>query len=149
MPVTTKLITYEESLTIPENKLEEIVDGESRIMPLPTEGHWDLLRCLAETLSDQLPSREFVVDTGPVGVGIKRRPVLMYRAPHLEKLLRDYESIGVPEVWFIDPRKELSTLYVFENGRLQIKESLQTGMLRSATLPVTVDIAELWQAFGA
>jgi hypothetical protein len=29
----SKLITYDDLLTTPENKLEEIVSGESRIMP--------------------------------------------------------------------------------------------------------------------
>ena len=33
MSASTKLITYEDSLTMPENKLEEIVRGKSRILP--------------------------------------------------------------------------------------------------------------------
>ena len=39
MGTTTKLITYEDSLTMPENRFEEIVHGESRIMPPPIKNH--------------------------------------------------------------------------------------------------------------
>ena len=50
----THFITYEESLTMPENKLEEIVRGESRIIPAPTRGHASLIEGLAYLLTAQL-----------------------------------------------------------------------------------------------
>jgi hypothetical protein len=39
MGTPTRLITYEDSLTLPENRLEEIVHGESRIMPPADQEH--------------------------------------------------------------------------------------------------------------
>lgn len=43
MSGATRSITYEESLTRPENRLEEIVRGESRLMPPATSRHTALL----------------------------------------------------------------------------------------------------------
>ena len=40
MQTATHRISYEQSLEMPENKLEEILDGESRIMPPPTLRHY-------------------------------------------------------------------------------------------------------------
>jgi Uma2 family endonuclease len=82
MNVSTKPITYEDSLTMPENKLEEIVNGESRIMPPPTDQHASLLEELAEMLRSQL-SREYRVLPAGYGLGIRRSPVLTYRIPDL------------------------------------------------------------------
>jgi len=42
----TKLISYEDSLTMRENRLEEIVHGESRMMPPVTRFHAYLIRAL-------------------------------------------------------------------------------------------------------
>jgi len=82
MGTTTKLITYEDSLTMPENRFEEIVHGESRIMPPPNKKHADLIEELSEILRTQINRREYrVTDTGP-GLGVERVP-LTYRIPDL------------------------------------------------------------------
>jgi Uma2 family endonuclease len=91
MSVTTRLITYEESLTRPENRLEEIVRGESRLMPPSTSRHTALLAQLREMLG---PQRRFRLLTEAYGLGIRRTPYLHYRIPDLsvfslDKLERD------------------------------------------------------------
>ena len=43
MATTTKLITYEESLTMPEAPYDEIVNGELRLMPPPSFKHQRLI----------------------------------------------------------------------------------------------------------
>ena len=55
------MITYEDSLTMPENRFEEIVHGESRIMPPPNPKHADLIDELLNILRDQINRREYRV----------------------------------------------------------------------------------------
>jgi Uma2 family endonuclease len=83
MSTTTRRITYEDSLTMPENRLEEIVNGESRIMALPGVGHALLLNWLQLRLGDQLSRREYLVMHAGLGLGIQRRPYLTCRTPDL------------------------------------------------------------------
>ena len=166
MKTSVHLITYEESLLLPENRFEEILDGESRIMPPPTLGHVELLQTLFEMLV-KIPG--FRVPLSGLGVGIRRSP-LRYRIPDLtvfdakaykeavsknpaavyiwtapvliaeclspanrrgkvEDLVRDYQSIGVPELWLFNPKKR-----TFE------------GYGHSA-LSTQIDLDELWRAF--
>jgi Uma2 family endonuclease len=82
MSISTKLITYEDSLTMPENRFEEIVHGESRIMPPPNKKHADLIEELAEILRAQVDRREYRVTAAGAGLGIERVP-LTYRIPDL------------------------------------------------------------------
>ena len=51
MSIASKLITYEDSLTMPENKLEEIVHGESRIKPPSGKKHVYLIERLSDISS--------------------------------------------------------------------------------------------------
>jgi len=176
MQTTTHPITYEESLRMPENKLEEILDGESRIMPPPTLRHFAFVRKLARELERFFPELE--VCQPPYGLGIRRDP-LRYRIPDISvypggtiseairkdpsdpyiwtapvlvaeclspsnwkgkvaELLADYESIGVPEVWFFYPEKRLFHKYVLEQGKLRLKEGAQPG---------SISLDDLWAAF--
>ena len=82
MSASTKLITYEDSLAMPENKLEEIVHGESRIMPPASPNHSDLLDALSDILKGQLDRREYAVKVSAASLGIERSP-LTYRVPDL------------------------------------------------------------------
>lgn len=82
MSTPTKLITYEDSLTMPENRFEEIVHGESRIMPPPNQKHVDLIEALSDILKAQLDPREYRVTSSGAGLGIERIP-LTYRIPDL------------------------------------------------------------------
>ncbi|MGI8988554.1 MAG: Uma2 family endonuclease [Bryobacteraceae bacterium] len=185
MPTTTKPITYEESLTMPENRLEEIVDGESHIMPPATMKHWILLNQLREALEDQLPRKTFRISSAEAGLGIQRDPVFTYRIPDLaifsraslsannaeayvwttpvliveclspanrrgriEKLLQDYESIGVPELWLINPHQRVLSVYRLEGGSLKLTDAIKHGSLRPVQLPgVQIEVDELWEAF--
>jgi Uma2 family endonuclease len=67
---------------MPENKLEEIVHGESRIMPPPSPKHVDLIDELLVILQGQTKRREHRVTASGAGLGIARRP-LTYRIPDL------------------------------------------------------------------
>ncbi|MDQ6700858.1 MAG: Uma2 family endonuclease [Acidobacteriota bacterium] len=190
MPTTTKWITYEDSLTMPENRFEEIVDGESRIMPPPTRGHWRVLNRIHRTLIRQLTEEEHEISRADVGLGIKRRPVLTYRIPdiavfsvsalvkdqaenpmdenyiwtppefiaeclspsnrkgQIERLREDYESINVPELWFIDPRSRTLTIFLLERNSLVAKRTVENGVISPVRLPqVNVNIDDLWRAF--
>jgi Uma2 family endonuclease len=99
---TTHLITYEESLGMPENKLEEILDGESKIMPPPTSRHRAFLRKLAQEL-ERIVS-ELDVCREPYGLGIRRAP-FRYRVPDItvfpnEVFSRDiFDKAADPYIW--------------------------------------------------
>jgi Uma2 family endonuclease len=82
MGTPTKLITYEDSLTMPENRFEEIVHGESRTMPPPNKKHARLIDELSDILRTQLNRREHHVTSAGAGLGIERVP-LTYRIPDL------------------------------------------------------------------
>jgi Uma2 family endonuclease len=82
MSTSTKLITYEDSLTMPENRFEEIVHGECRIMPPPSPKHVDLIDELLNILLTQIDRREYRVTSSGAGLGIGRVP-LTYRIPDL------------------------------------------------------------------
>ncbi|MGI8988555.1 MAG: Uma2 family endonuclease [Bryobacteraceae bacterium] len=187
MSTITRPITYEESLTMPENRLEEIIDGESYIMPPATKRHWLLLRKLREALEDQLPRKQFWISYAEVGLGIQRDPLFTYRIPdiavfsraaveadideayvwtapaliveclspanrrgRIEKLRQNYESIGGPELWLVDPHKRVLSVYRLEDGILKFSHEIQRGAVFAAHLPrVGVDVDELWEAFGS
>jgi len=81
--MSTRLITYEQSLAMPENKLEEIIDGEIRHMPPPSRVHALLIERMAEILMEQLDRNTIRAITSPFGLGIQRNPYLSYRVPDL------------------------------------------------------------------
>ncbi|MDQ2946494.1 MAG: Uma2 family endonuclease [Acidobacteriota bacterium] len=167
METSVHLITYEESLSMAENQFEEILDGESRIMPPPMPQHCLLLHALLKVLSANLP--EHAIFPAGLGVGIRRSP-FRYRIPDLtvfdektftdaidgnrndpyvwitpiliaeclspsnrrgnvEDLVRDYKSIGVPEVWLFRPEKRIFEGY------------------GHSELATRIDLDELWTAF--
>jgi Uma2 family endonuclease len=82
MSTSTRLINYEDSLTMPENRFEEIVHGESRIMPAPNKKHADLIAKLLTVLVRRLDENEYQVLSQGAGLGIERVP-LTYRLPDL------------------------------------------------------------------
>jgi Uma2 family endonuclease len=82
MGASTRLINYEDSLTMPENRFEEIVHGESRIMPPADKKHVDLIEELSDILRAQLNKRDYRITDAGVGLGIERVP-LTYRIPDL------------------------------------------------------------------
>ena len=82
MATSTVLITYEASLLMEENKLEEIIDGVSYFMPFPTIGHMLLLDYLTTFLKATTPA-EHLVFGNPFGLGIRKRPLFTYRGPDI------------------------------------------------------------------
>ena len=107
MSTSTRLITYEDSLTMPENRFEEIVHGESRIMPPASKKHVDLIEELSDILRGHLNKREYRVTDAGAGLGIERIP-LTYRIPDLmvfraEAYRRDRaETVGDdPYIWTV------------------------------------------------
>jgi len=191
MSTSTKSITYEDSLTMPENRFEEIVHGESRVMPPAIKNHDYLIRKLSKVLDRQLDDSKYEVLSQGTGLGIERVP-LTYRIPDLTvfrtealcqdrartarndpyiwavpellveclslsnrkgsilELLADYAQIGVPEVWLLDPKLPQFTSYRYESGTLTQWLTMESGRAAPLLLPnVTVDLAELWEAFGA
>ena len=82
MSTSTRLINYEDSLTMPENRFEEIVHGEVRIMPPPNPRHVDLIDELLSILLSQIDRREYRVTSSGAGLGVERIP-LTYRIPDL------------------------------------------------------------------
>jgi Uma2 family endonuclease len=80
MSTSTHLITYEESLTMPESNLEEVIDGELLIMPPATNYHNVIVELLHLTFLRQMSSRLFCIQG--TGFLLKREP-LSYRIPDL------------------------------------------------------------------
>jgi Uma2 family endonuclease len=105
MGTSTRLINYEDSLTMPENRFEEIVHGESRIMSAPNKKHADLIAKLLTILVRQLDDCEWQVLSQGAGLGVERIP-LTYRMPDLmvfrtEARLRDRAETASndPYIW--------------------------------------------------
>ncbi|MGA2133107.1 MAG: Uma2 family endonuclease [Bryobacteraceae bacterium] len=101
------LITYEDSLAMPENKLEEILHGESRIMPPATRRHVNVVEKLGAMLRSLLDERDSTVIIAGAGLGIERDP-LTYRIPDLmvfrTEVLRQDEAGAAdndPYIWTV------------------------------------------------
>jgi Uma2 family endonuclease len=66
------------------------------------------------------------------------------RMERAEKL-RDYESLGVPEVWVVSPETQTVEVLSLKDGRLSTTALLREGQLKPTHLPgVSVDIAAIW-----
>jgi Uma2 family endonuclease len=66
------------------------------------------------------------------------------RMERTEKL-RDYENLGVPEVWVVSPEAQTVEVLSLKDGRLSTTALLREGELRPLHLPgVSVDIAAIW-----
>jgi hypothetical protein len=66
MSTSTRLLTYADSLTMPENRFEEIVHGESRIVPAPNKKHAYLIARLLAVMGRQLGDGENqILSQGP------------------------------------------------------------------------------------
>jgi Uma2 family endonuclease len=56
----------------------------------------------------------------------------------------------VPEVWLLDPKPPQFTSYRYESGALKRWLATESVVVTPILLPsVTVDLAQLWEAFGA
>jgi Uma2 family endonuclease len=62
-----------------------------------------------------------------------------------EAKLRDYESIGVPEIWIFSPEGATVEVLYLENDRLVTARVLVDGILRPRALPsVAIDVESIW-----
>src|SRR6185312_6625380 len=103
MTKAVHLLSYEEALELPEDKLGEIVNGEIRELPLPNNSHLFLVETLADILRPHLNPKVFRVTISAYGQGIRRQPVFTYRSPDLgiyrtEDLKKDHYVWAVPEL---------------------------------------------------
>jgi len=101
MSTATRLLSYEDSLLLPEDKCEEIVKGELRKMPPPSVRHARVIAKLARISRNQLAEDLEVLDSA-FGQVIRRDP-FTYRVPDLgvyraASLTDDHYVWTVPEL---------------------------------------------------
>ena len=66
------------------------------------------------------------------------------RVERSEKL-KDYESLGVPEVWVVSPEAQTVEVMLLNEGRLSTAALLREGRLRPTHFPgASIDIASIW-----
>ncbi len=73
----SKTVTYEEWLRMPEvsDAIEEVVNGEIRIMPPNKWKHAQIVQNVADALRAQTDGRECVVVTANFGLVIRKKPL--------------------------------------------------------------------------
>jgi Uma2 family endonuclease len=94
---STQGLTLAEAMALPEDPLEEIVQGEIRKMPPPDKGHTRLLTVLARLLMKQLDERQYEVVATALGLLVRPDPPIAIRNPDLsvfatDDLDQDYEE---------------------------------------------------------
>jgi Uma2 family endonuclease len=176
----TRTVTYEEWLNMPvvQDEIEEVVNGEIRLMPPNKLTHTFIVDNIADALKSQLDRRKIRVFTTSFGLVIRREPLTtrapdiavfelstlveqdghIHSAPQLvvevlspanrrnkqEEKLRDYESLGVPEVWMFCPEARTIEVVLID-GRLRREAVLAEGFLKPKRFPhVEIDIAQVW-----
>ncbi len=180
MATTSKLLTYEEWLALPEVEgVEEVVNGEIVKMPPNKIIHAYIVEDLADLLKAKLDRRTVRVLVATFGLLIRRDPITtrvpdiavftrsnaverdgyIESAPELvvEVLspantrsertakLKDYESLGVPEVWVVSPEAQTVEVLLLQDGRLVTTTLLREGQLTPTRFPdAAVDIASIW-----
>jgi Uma2 family endonuclease len=173
MATTPKLLTYEEWLRLPEVEgIEEVVNGEIRKMPPNKWNHAWAVEQLAQLLRAQVDPEKIYVVTTVFGLVIRHEPLTtrvpdvavllasriveqdgyIHSAPELivevlspANKLKDYECLGVPEVWVVSPEARTVEVLSFKDGRLNTTALLQEGQLKPAQFPgVAIDVAAIW-----
>jgi|SRR5215472_3204962 len=62
-----------------------------------------------------------------------------------EEKIKDYASLGVPEVWVVSPEARSVEIMLLKDGRLATTALLREGQLRPTQFPaVAIDIAAIW-----
>jgi Uma2 family endonuclease len=80
----SKTVTYEEWLRMPEvtDAIEEVVNGELRIMPPAKWKHARIIELVSTTLRKHLDTERYAIATGSFGLVIRKAP-LTSRVPDL------------------------------------------------------------------
>ena len=66
------------------------------------------------------------------------------RAERTEKL-KEYESLGVPEIWVVSPEAQTVEVLLLQQGQLTTTAILREGKLRPARFSAaSVDIESIW-----
>ena len=88
MATTSKILTYEEWLALPEVEgVEEVVNGEIVKMPLNKVIHADIVENLADLLKSQVDRRTVQVRVSTFGLVIRRDPITT-RVPDIAVFIR-------------------------------------------------------------
>ena len=140
----SKTVTYEEWLRMPEvsDAIEEVVNGEIRIMPAPKWNHGEVVESLQYSLNSQLDRRTFRVVATNFGLIICKSP-LTSRVPDLAVFER---STIIEQDGYIHsaPQLVVEVLYL-EDGFLHSTQILARGVLTPRLFPaVSIDIAHIW-----
>jgi Uma2 family endonuclease len=180
MATTSKTLTYEEWLTLPEVEgVEEVVNGVIQTMPPNKIPHAYTVENLADLLKAALDRSTVRVLVTSFGLVIRRQPLTtrapdiavfirsnviehdgyIHSAPELvvevlspantrserAEKLKDYESLGVPEVWVVSPEAQTVEVLLLQNGRLTTTALLREGLLSPTRFPeASVDLAAIW-----
>jgi Uma2 family endonuclease len=59
--------------------------------------------------------------------------------------LKDYETLGVLEVWVVSPEARTVEVLSLNDGRLQATALLREGQLKASQLPgVIIEVTAIW-----
>jgi len=98
---------------------------------------------LAVFVRNQIVEREGYIHSAPELVVEVLSPANT-RAERAEKL-KEYGSLGVPEVWVVSPEAQTVEVMLLKDGRLSTSALLREGQLKPAHFPgAVVDIASIW-----
>src|ERR1041384_4422418 len=116
-------VTYEEWLQMPEvsEGIEEVVDGEIRIMPAPKWNHSEIVDRLARRINVQVDERDVTVKVAVFGLIIRKSP-LTSRVPDLAVFER--KSIVVRDGYIHTPPQLVVEVLSPANTRLERQEKL-------------------------
>ena len=115
-------VTYEEWLRMPEvsDAIEEVVNGEIRIMPAPKWNHGEIVENLHDELVSQLDRRATRVRAAEFGLIIRKSP-LTSRIPDLAVFDR---ATMVEEDGYIHSAPQLAVEVLSPNTRREREEKL-------------------------
>ena len=102
-----------------------------------------MFRILAVFIKSNVVERDGYIHSAPELVVEVLSPANT-RSERAEKL-KDYESLGVPEVWVVSPEAQTVEVLLLKDGRLVTASLLREGQLTPTHFPeASIDIAAIW-----